>query len=283
MLYSTKPFPVKEYVPIAKNYYALREEWINMTPQSRHLEMCAFVAGRRKQLMFTGQSACAFYNIPRLDKYEMRPNCISEKVKGSDVIRWHYGPLDVQAKTVNKFLVAGPIRTLCDLAKYDDSKSLLVSINHCLNKDLFNIKELSTEIENQTGMRNRKLLQRLLRFANDKCESPLETIAWIEIYNAGFVLPQQQVNFYNDHKFLGRVDMYWEIRNRKIVLELDGKAKLFSGEDLFKEKRREDQIRQLGCEFIRVDWDEVKSGELVKKLSALSIPTRRYRANTIPT
>ena len=225
--------------------------------------MCACVAKRRKQLMFTGQSACGIYNIPRLDVLEMRPHCISEKSKGSDIIRWHHGVPDTNAKIINDFLVAGPIRAICDLAKYDSATSLMVSINHCLYRKLFSFEEFLSELIDRHGMKNRNTLRRLLWFANEKCASPLETIAWIAIHNAGFVLPQHQIDIYDKHHFIGCVDMYWELSNRNLVLELDGKVKYKTGDDLLAEKRREDQLRRMNIEVFRASWNDVKNGKLV--------------------
>lgn len=282
MIYSTEPLPRSSYVQIAKNYYAVRTEWTNMSKKEQHLDMCACVALRRKQLLFTGQSACSIYNIPRLDSFEMRPNCISEKVKGSDIIRWHHGNLDPNARVIGDFHVASPLRTIFDLAKYDSPESLLVSINHCLFNKLFDTNEFAAELMKRPGILKIRLLRRLLRFANEKCESPLETIAWIELYKAGFVLPQQQVDIFDNHKFVGCVDMCWEFRGRKVVLELDGNIKYAVGDDLLAEKRRENNIRKVGCEVYRAEWREVKGGEFIQMMNEIGMPKRRHFTGTFP-
>ena len=283
MIYSTTILSKSKYVPVAKNYYAVREEWTKLSRRARHLDMCACVASRRKHLIFTGQSACSIYDIPRLDAFEMRPNCISKKVKGtSDIIRWHHETHDPHARKVKELLVASPIQAIFDLAKYDTPESLLVSINHCLFSKLFNVNEFASEISDRPGIIGIKLLRRLLRFANEKCESPLETIAWIALYKTGFVLPQLQVDIFENHKFVGCVDMYWELRDRIVVIELDGNIKYEVGNDLLREKKREENIRRTGCEVYRADWTEVKSGEFVQLLEKIGIPKRRHFVGTFP-
>lgn len=282
MIYSATPLSKAEYTPVATNYYAPREEWAGMTKSERHLDMCACVARRRKSLMFTGQSACCVYNIPRLDIIELRPNCISDKIKGSDIIRWHHGPLDHNAKVINGFLVASPIRTIFDLAKYDSPESLLVSINHCLNKGLFGRDEFSASLISRKGMHNKALLKRLLRFANENCQSPLETIGWLALYKAGFVLPKQQVDIYDKHELAGCVDMYWELRKRRIVLELDGKVKYNVDHDLYAEKLREDHLRRLGYEVFRSGWNDITSGKFIQMVKDIGIPVRRNFVGTFP-
>ena len=282
MIYSTNLLPKSSYIPIAKNYYAVRDEWTKMSKKERHLDMCACIAMRRKHLIFTGQSACSIYDIPRLDAFELRPNCTSKKIKGSDIIRWHHETHEPNTRKVKDFFVTSPLQAIFDLAKYDSPESLMVSINHCLFNKLFDLDEFASELTNRPGMIKIRLLRRLLRFANEKCESPLETTAWLALYKAGFVLPQQQVDIFANHKFVGCVDMYWELCGRKVVLELDGNIKYKMGDDLLAEKRRENNIRRAGCEVFRSEWNEVKSGEFAHMLEEIGIPKRRHFVGTFP-
>jgi hypothetical protein len=123
MLYSTAALPKTEYVPVARNYYALRSEWLKMADKARHLDICACVAKRRKNPIFAGQSAAAMYGIPWLGFYEMRPHCFSEKTKGTDFIRWYHGKYDPKARMLGSNLVVGPIQTICDMAKNQSPES----------------------------------------------------------------------------------------------------------------------------------------------------------------
>jgi very-short-patch-repair endonuclease len=286
MKYSSRILPKTEYKQIAKNYYAVRSEWALMTDAARHLDMCDCVSNRRRQPMFTGQSACAMRGIARLDAFEMRPYCISDRRKRTDdFVVWNYGPLDPNATIERGRLAAGPIRTVFDLAKFDSPESLLVSINDCLYKKMFTKKWFVREMEKRPGMKGTKLLGQLLRLATPECESPLETIAWTAIYKAGFRMPLQQVKIYDDDKFVGRVDMYWKVRRRRIVLELDGKVKYTGAETdaLYKEKKREDALREMKYDVIRATWEDVISGDLAKMLHKRKIPMRRDSARSFPT
>ena len=282
MKYSQTHLDEIKYIQIAKNYYAFRDEWLEMNEVERHVEMCVTVAMRRKTLMFTGQSACAIYGIPRISPFVMRPHCIRNQNKRSDFICWRHGPLDPKAKVINGLLLASPERTICDSAKYDSSESLLVSINHSLYKKLLTIKKLEDEIDIHNKLHGKRKLVKLLKMASAKCESPLETLAFIEMQKAGFVLPQQQVEIYDKKEFVARVDMYWEFKRRKIILELDGKIKYSNNNSLFLEKKREDKLRALGYEVIRETWYDVQCGELIKSLRKTKIPMRRNYKNAFP-
>jgi very-short-patch-repair endonuclease len=283
MIYSTKHLNEAKYIQIADRYYAERTEWLALSKEAQHCDLCTCVAKRRKKLILTGQSACAAFGVPRLDFFETRPHGTSEIFRETDdIVRWHFGPCDPDVAVINGLLVASPIRTICDLAKCDSPESLLVSINHCLFHELFSKERLTAELEKRTRMKGKALLKQVLRYTTPKCESPLETIAWIALYNAGFTMPQQQVVIHDNGSFVARVDMYWELRGRKVVLELDGRIKYEIKDNLIEEKRREDKLRDMGYEVIRADWGMVKKGELVQKLMKKEIPMRRYSARKFP-
>jgi hypothetical protein len=232
--------------------------------------------------MFTGESACIARSISRLEKPKMKPHCINSHHRSTDIIRWHYGPRDENATVINGMLVASPARTICDLAAEDSAESLLVSINYCLHKKLFTKEGLLEEMGKLPGMRRAKLIRSLLPIATDKCESVLETIAWIALYKAQFVMPTQQLNIYDHHNFIARVDMCWELPKRNVVLELDGKLKYIDPEVLYAEKRREDAIRDLEYKVVRASWSDVEDGTLVKRLEKIKIPKRRYFGQKFP-
>jgi very-short-patch-repair endonuclease len=271
-----------KYIVVAVHYYAEKSAWGLMTPEAQHVDLCACVAKRRKRLVFTGQSACAIYGIPRLDDFEMRPHCVSEKAKGTDFIRWRYGTEDPNAAILRGTWVVSPARAVCDLAKFDSPGSLLVSINYCLNKKLFTKGQLREEIARRPGRRWKNVLERLLRHATGQCESPLETIAWAALYEGGYKMPRQQVDFYEDHVHVARVDMYWKCRGRRIVFELDGKRKYSEPDVLFDEKVREDKLREMGFEVFRATWKDVYNGALIRKLTKMKIPKRRYFGKAFP-
>ena len=281
MIYSKIHLDESKYIEIAHNYYSLKEEWDKMLDNEQHFELCKCVANRRASLEFTGQSACSIYEIARTDDFVMRPHCVTENHKSFDLICWRYGGFDPNARIVNGLRVASPERTISDLAKSDSLTSLLVSINDCLHKRLFTTDGLLEYVNNSPERRYLNKIKKLILVATPKCESPLETLAWLEINNEGFSFPTQQKIIYDKNDFVARVDMYWELKKgpmneRKIILELDGMGKYKTINDLYIEKRREDKLRALGYKIVRATWEDVKFGKFVALLSALGIKRRRY-------
>ena len=273
-----------KYLEIFENYYVAYNEWMVLNELEQHLEICKFINNRRNNIYLTGQSSCAIREISRLDKYDIRPHSVTTTKKGSDFICWRMRKTMPNTELIDGIQVVNCLDTIVDLAKYDTTESLLVSINDCLNKRYFTIQEFLNYLDVLTDRHHKKTLLRLMKIASDKCESPLETIAWIAIYKAGFILPEQQVKIVdkaNKGIFYSRVDMCWKIRRRTVILELDGKIKYSDKSILFAEKKREDQIRAMGYVVIRATWKDVVEGRFVKLLDSIKIPKRRYRNQTI--
>ena len=275
MIYSSMALPEKEYIQIVPKYYALRSEWIKLSFRERLLSLCYCIAGRRKNFILTGPTACIVLGIAMLDRAEFRPHAICTTHKKSEFIYWHHRTKLPDITTVDGLLVVNAVTAIIDMTLFVTPESLLVSINDCLHNKVFSKEELLAELKRNARIKGCVRLERIIRFATDKCESPLETTAWIAIYKAGFVLPQQQVKISIGQGKSARVDMYWEFGGRKIILELDGRVKYDDGRVLYDEKIREDKLRVMGYEVIRCVWEDVHNGDLIQILANADIPRRR--------
>lgn len=63
---------------------------------------------------------------------------------------------------------------------------------------------------------------RVVRFADGRSESPLESISRVAFHELGLPAPEPQVEVWLGDELLARVDFFW--RHRKTVGEADGKA-----------------------------------------------------------
>ena len=278
MIHSKTTLHKEEYIEIIDNHYVNIDKWKNLNDSDQHLLICNYFNKRRKGLVFTGESNCAISGIPRFDKFGNRPHCTTRVRRSTDIICWRNNRIEPETYSANNFTITSPIHTVCDLAQFDSEHSLLASINHCLFQKLFTKEQILSKIDAGIIVHGKSKIKKVLTVANDKCESPLETLAWIAINNAGFLLPKQQVDLYDTDGFIGRVDMLWQISNRKIVLELDGMMKYKDIKDLHNEKIREDRLRRLKYEVIRATWKSVKNKDsgLIRLLEDAHIPKRKY-------
>jgi len=118
-----------------------------------------------------------------------------------------------------------------------------------------------------------------------KCESPLETIAWLDIYHSKLTFPQQQEEIAlprDCRPSVARVDMSWRLGSGHLVVELDGKVKYKTREDLVNEKIREDGLRRIGCRVLRFLWADVQSGKMTAALRSVGVKPRRNLGRKLP-
>jgi very-short-patch-repair endonuclease len=89
-------------------------------------------------------------------------------------------------------------------------------------------------------------------------------VSRVRLHEAGLPAPEPQHEIYGeDGRFVARVDFCW--KEKRTIGEFDGKIKygrsLKPGQSiedvLFKEKRREDALRDLGWQIVRWLWADL--------------------------
>jgi predicted transcriptional regulator of viral defense system len=129
---------------------------------------------------------------------------------------------------------------------------------------------------------------RALALADGRAESPLETRGRLALLSAGLPRPELQVDIYDGEGLIGRVDAWYA--EAAVAVEFDGRVKYTdprnaeAGDVLWKEKRREDRIRDAGVRVVRVVNDDLgatwahKAGRIRSLLDAPYPAERRFRA-----
>ena len=119
---------------------------------------------------------------------------------------------------------------------------------------------------------------RAVLFADSRAESPGESRLRVLLADLGFPAPSLQVEIYDvDGRFVARVDFLWE--RWGLIVEFDGAVKYGGGgaETLMAEKVREDRLRDLGYQVVRVSWSDLhRPAELLGRLQralARSLPS----------
>lgn len=105
-------------------------------------------------------------------------------------------------------------------------------------------------------------------------QTPLESLSRIRLMRCGLPEPRLQVPFYDADGLIGIVDMYWD--DLGVIGEADGLLKYRTGDDLLKEKRREDRLRRLKP-VIRWDWAQMWNSpqDIALWVRSASVSTRR--------
>jgi hypothetical protein len=117
-----------------------------------------------------------------------------------------------------------------------------------------------------------------LAFGNRLCESVGESRLRVLMQNHGLPAPALQAVFKDAAGFVARVDFYFA--DHRTVVEFDGLTKYGGGsrEVLVREKLREDRLRALGVEIVRVTWADLdRPAEVVAQIRQAFARARRTR------
>jgi very-short-patch-repair endonuclease len=104
---------------------------------------------------------------------------------------------------------------------------------------------------------------RACEFANGAAESVAESLARIVMAEAGLPEAELQTEIWHGGRFIARVDFLF--RASRVIVEIDGRIKYTDphgppGEVLWREKQREDRLREAGYEVVRVTWAQLTQG-----------------------
>jgi very-short-patch-repair endonuclease len=116
----------------------------------------------------------------------------------------------------------------------------------------------------------------MLRLCDARSESVGETRLRLMLVAAGLPV-RSQVRISDGGTVFARVDLLVEDR---VVVEFDGAVKYagdVSGRTLFEEKRREDRLRELGFEVVRVTWADLERPQIVLDRVHAAIARARCR------
>jgi hypothetical protein len=105
----------------------------------------------------------------------------------------------------------------------------------------------------------------VLRFADGRSESALESISRVAMLRCGLPMPEPQVEVYLGPVLLGRVDFFW--RHHHLVGECDGLSKYVDTDVVVKEKLREELITSTGLGLVRWNWDHAwREAEMERRI-----------------
>lgn len=117
------------------------------------------------------------------------------------------------------------------------------------------VDELAAAVERWRHLGGTRQLLEALALARPGAQTVLETRSRLALMSQGLPEPELQVAFHDDRGLIGRVDMWWP--EFGVIGEADGLLKYGSGQDVVREKAREDRLRALGWIVVRWTWGEI--------------------------
>jgi hypothetical protein len=193
-------------------------------------------------------------------------------------------PADQLAK-IDGVVVTSAARTILDIARNESFDAALVASESALNKGLTTLGELREVLDYCVDWPGARQAGRVVSFASPYSESAGESVARIAFDCLGLPQPSQQVDFFDARGHIGRSDFFWE--GQHTVGEFDGRLK-YVGERvvddvLYKEKVREDRLRDGGAEVLRIGWAEAVARSPSIRHKALAAFARAAHSAVRPT
>lgn len=161
-------------------------------------------------------------------------------------------------------LVSSPHRTLLEVATTSTLEQALVTADAALHSGLVRhaeLRELVDACRSWPGARNAGAVVSL---ADGRAESVGETRARLAMRDVGLPPPELQVEMCDRFgEVIGRVDFLFPEQNT--IVEFDGRVTYdgtygeVSAKILYEEKLREDSLRELGYEVVRITWADLEN------------------------
>lgn len=180
----------------------------------------------------------------------------------------HVAPLREQDVTeIDGIPVTSPARTLVDLARTSSAAAGVAAGDHALatGLDPDDLADALHDGGRRHGIRRARWVASLL---DGRAESAGESYSRLRMIEADLPVPDLQVVIDAVRGFDPRVDFLWP--DVGLIGEFDGKVKYGRllgpaddpGEVVFREKVREDRLRELGFEVVRWIWDDLARPQL---------------------
>jgi hypothetical protein len=265
----------RQWRRLRRGAYTTARTWDGLDDAGRHVLLVRAVADNLDgRVVVTGSSALAVLGGPLwgVDMAEVHVHRDDGKTPRREAgVVHHVGALpDDEIVEINGLLVSIPERSAfaaCRRATFEVGVALVDGIRFRRPFDLDRAMEILDRCRDWSGSVN---ASRALRFSTDRAATVGESRCRVLMARIGLPAPSLQHPVHDDKgTLLGITDFYLE--EHATVAEFDGKLKygraLYEktgrvedvdlGEVLWREKRREDSIRDQGNEMVRVVWFEL--------------------------
>lgn len=152
--------------------------------------------------------------------------------------------------------ISTPARTAVDLARHLDFEPAVVVIDSLRFAHKITDAELAAVMERCRGWPHMRRARRAILFSIMEAESPLESQFRIKFARIDLPKSRWQVVIIDANGVPRRVD---SVFGKRAGIEIDGRVKYKTPEDLWKEKKREDALREVGVPLLRLTAEDLRS------------------------
>lgn len=184
--------------------------------------------------------------------------------RSDDVVAGHRPVPSELAEVRDGIRAVSPAVACLQVAAHFGAEAGLVSADHALHSELFTREGLDAALGALAPGRWSRAPGQMSFLADARIESAAESRARWAFQMLGFRQPTPQVRIFDDDGvFVARVDFLYE--DLRVVIEVDGMEKYKSPRDLTAEKLREDRLRELGYEIVRLTWADLADHVVVRR------------------
>jgi very-short-patch-repair endonuclease len=149
-----------------------------------------------------------------------------------------------------------PTRVVVDLARRLTFRESVVLAESAVRRVLATGGDLEQVLFDCTGWPYARRAARAIAAVDGSSESAAEALARAVFLEAGLPTPRAQVELFDrGGAFIARVDFLFE--QWHTIVEIDGRGKYTDPDVLWREKRREDRLRELGYRLVRLSWSDL--------------------------
>jgi very-short-patch-repair endonuclease len=222
-----------------------------VTRRRKHTLACAAAALKRSAHVVSGRSAAIMQGLPTIG-IPSRPELTGplDQVVGRRPTA-HVFAAGLPKEEHTRWFgvsVTEPTRTVLDVARHDRREGVVVA-DAALRERLASRTDLERSLDTATGWPWVRRARWVVRFADARAESPLESLVRLAMHDDGFPRPELQVEIAGY-----RVDLLLE--DARLIIEADGRAK-YTDDALWREKLRQQALHRQHFEVERVLWDDV--------------------------
>jgi len=263
------------WVTIRRGAYVERDLWRAMDDEARHRALVhAVVCTLSAPVVVSHTSAMVMRRLPTwgLDLsavHVTRAPGVSPRFEAGV---WHHAAqlAGDQVDEIDGVAVACAARGVVDTARVTPFEPSVAVADAALHADLTSADELLSTLEQTRDWPGARNAGRVVEFSDGRAESVGESRTRVRLDLAGLPRPDLQVvidGLGSDPA--ARVDFLFE--EHRTIGEFDGKIKygrlLHPGQDpgdvVWQEKQREDRLRELGFEVVRVIWADLARPDLI--------------------
>lgn len=179
----------------------------------------------------------------------------------------HTGPVpEGQWLTVDGMRVTTVARTVVDVARTAGYQHAVALADHALREHGGEVlrREMGAIASGLKGRKGIRAALRAIDFADARAESGGESVSRVVLAAMGIPKPVLQFEVFDQGRFIGRTDFGWpelgtlgEFDGRVKYRELPARQSRMAGEVVYREKVREDLLRDAGWEVVRWVWSDL--------------------------